>query len=412
VVVAWANVRFKRVGDGALVGQPGQAVGRGADLRDGQVAEVGQHGRGLADRLADPLLLRLGVPGRAAEQHRADHLAAHGERDARGGAGNGAAHRAGQQDGPPPVLAVRPARPDRQARARLGATQGPGQRRAVRQRRDGLQPVRAVVPVEDHGGGRVERALEMALEQLVRLVLVVGDLQDVGELRLGLAGLEVPADAPEPVPQEQQAEHQTDHRDADQQAGGVLGAGRGLRVVGVRIAAFLQDQLVQVRADRLVGGGQLGGERAGGLSVEVVQAEQVTDGGPLPDEQLEVGELGRRVADVQLFQREQLRVDRGQQAGVERAEQPGLLRGLGGLQDFLAGRIRGIDIPGQLVGHDRGGQLVARDRIALARGRPGGHDADGGHPGHHDRERDAECDERAGRGPSERPHTYAPNPAA
>ena len=52
---------------------------------------------------------------------------------------------------------------------------------------------------------------------------------------------------------------------------------------------------------------------------------------------------------MQLFQREQLRVDRGQQAGVERAEQPGPLRGLGGLKDFLAGRIRGIDIPGQLV---------------------------------------------------------------
>ena len=67
---------LQRVGDGALVGQAGQAVGRGADLRDGQVAQVGQHGRGLADRLADPLLLRLGVAGRAAEQHRADHLAA------------------------------------------------------------------------------------------------------------------------------------------------------------------------------------------------------------------------------------------------------------------------------------------------------------------------------------------------
>ena len=48
---------LQRVGDGALVGQPGQAVGGGADLGHGQVAQVGQHRRGLADRVADPLLL-------------------------------------------------------------------------------------------------------------------------------------------------------------------------------------------------------------------------------------------------------------------------------------------------------------------------------------------------------------------
>ena len=117
---------LQRVGDGALVGQPGQAVGRGADLRDGQVAQVGQHGRGLADRLADPLLLRLGVPGRAAEQHRADHLAAHGERDARGGAGNGAAHRAGQQGGRPrPRGAAGPTGPPGTSAARRRAGSRP-----------------------------------------------------------------------------------------------------------------------------------------------------------------------------------------------------------------------------------------------------------------------------------------------
>ena len=73
---------LQRVGDGALVGQPGEPVGGGADLRHGQVAQVGQHRRRLADRLADPLLLGLGVGRRAAEQDRADHLAADRERDA------------------------------------------------------------------------------------------------------------------------------------------------------------------------------------------------------------------------------------------------------------------------------------------------------------------------------------------
>ncbi|MGA2828296.1 MAG: hypothetical protein ABSF03_19505, partial [Streptosporangiaceae bacterium] len=63
---------------------------------------------------------------------------------------------------------MHPAGPHRQARARLRAAQRPGQRRAGRQGRDGLQPVRAVVPVEDHGRGGRQRALEVALQELVR----------------------------------------------------------------------------------------------------------------------------------------------------------------------------------------------------------------------------------------------------
>ena len=46
---------LQRVRDRPLVGQPRrQAVGRGADLRDGQVAQVRQDGRRLALPLADP----------------------------------------------------------------------------------------------------------------------------------------------------------------------------------------------------------------------------------------------------------------------------------------------------------------------------------------------------------------------
>ena len=66
--------------------------------------------------------------------------------------------------------------------------------------------------------------------------------------------------------------------------------------------------------------------------------------------------LAGRVVGVQLLQREQLRVDRGQQAGVERAEQPGPLRGLADQDGLLPGGVRGVDVPGQLAGHGGGGQ--------------------------------------------------------
>ena len=387
---------LQRVGDRALVGQPGQAVGGGADLGQGQVPQVGQHRRGLADRLADPLLLRLRIAGRAAEQDRADHFAADRERDARRGPGNGGADRAGQEARPAAIFAVCPARPDRQAGARLGAAQGAGQRRAPRQGRDRLQPVRAVVPVQHHGRGGRQRTLEEALQEPVRLVLVVGELQGLLELRLVPAGLQVPADAADPEPQERGTDGKAEDPDAEKQADSAVRAGRGPHVVGVRVVHFRKDQPVQVRTDRLVGGGQLGGERPGGLSGEVGQAEQVTHGGPLPDEELEVSLLSRRVADVQLFQRRQLGADRGQQAGVQRTKQPGPRGGLGGLGGLLPGGVRGVHVPAQLAGRDGGAQLVARDRVALLHGRFGTQDADGGHRDHHGREHDKQCYERAG----------------
>jgi hypothetical protein len=63
----------------------------------------------------------------------------------------------------------------------------------------------AVVPVEHDRGGRRERAFQVALEQLVRLVLVVRDLQGVSELGLILAGLQAAADAADPGPQQDSA---------------------------------------------------------------------------------------------------------------------------------------------------------------------------------------------------------------
>jgi hypothetical protein len=226
-----------------------------------------------------------------------------------------------------------------------------------------------------------------------------------------LAGPQVAADAADPEPQDQHAGRDAAAGGADEQGGGACRAGGGPGVIGPPVAQFLDEQAVQVRAERLVGGGQPGGGR-GPLDVQRRRAEQVADRGPLPGEQVDFGALDRRVGGVQLVQQEQLRVHRGQQAGVERFEQPVPFGGLGGLQDLLAGRVRGVDVPGQLAGYGRGLQLVARDRVALARGRAGARDADGGHAGHHERERGAARHKRSGRGSSKRPHTYAPNPAA
>jgi hypothetical protein len=117
--------------------------------------------------------------------------------------------------------------------------------------------------------------------------------------------------------------------------------------------------------------------------------------------------LARRVVRVQLVQREQPRVDRGQQVRVEGAEEPGAFGGNGNLHRGQAGRVGRVHAPGQLAGHDRGGQLVAGDLVALPGGRPGAADADGGDGGHRERERGAEHDERAGGSPGKRPHASA-----
>ena len=45
----------------------------------------------------------------------------------------------------------------------------------------------------------------MPLQQLLRILLAARELQGIGELRLVLAGPQAPADAPDLVPQEEQA---------------------------------------------------------------------------------------------------------------------------------------------------------------------------------------------------------------
>ena len=109
----------------------------------------------------------------------------------------------------------------------------------------------------------------MALQELVRLVLVVRDLQDIRELRLVLAGLQVPADAPDPVPQEEHADHEATGRHAEDETGDPRRARGRDRVIGASVVKLLQDQAVKVGAGRLVGGRQPGSERRGRLGRQV-----------------------------------------------------------------------------------------------------------------------------------------------
>jgi hypothetical protein len=85
---------------------------------------------------------------------------------------------------------------------------------------------------------------------------------------------------------------------------------------------LVEEQAVQVGADRLISGGQPGGERGGRLGRQARRAEQVAHGGPLPDQPLEAGPLGGRVVGVQPLQGVQPRVGRREKAGVEEAEEP------------------------------------------------------------------------------------------
>ena len=81
-----------------------------------------------------------------------------------------------------------------------------------------------------------------------------------------------------------QADRDACGRHAEDDTGGpVRGRGRG-RVIGACVVKLLQDQAVEVGADRLVGGRQPDSERRGRLGGQARRAEQITDGGPLPDE--------------------------------------------------------------------------------------------------------------------------------
>ncbi|HVT68363.1 MAG TPA: hypothetical protein VHF26_11470 [Trebonia sp.] len=102
--------------------------------------------------------------------------------------------------------------------------------------------------------------------------------------------------------------------------------------------------------------------------------------------------LGRGGAGRQPLKGQQLRVGRGQQARVKRAEEPGPLCGTGREERGLAGGVGRVHVPDQVSGRGRGGQLVARDP-AERRRRAGAQDPDQGDGDDNERKPGAESRE-------------------
>ena len=92
--------------------------------------------------------------------------------------------------------------------------------------------------------------------------------------------------------------------------------------VHVPVVLLDAEQAVKVGADRLIGGGQPGGERGVRMGRHARRAEQIADGGPLPAQPLDAGQLSGRVAGVQPLKGVELGVGRWKTAGVQEAEQP------------------------------------------------------------------------------------------
>ena len=162
----------------------------------------------------------------------------------------------------------------------------------------------------------------MALEQLVRLILVVGDLQGVSELGMILARLQAPADAADSGQQQDSAGRDAEDGGAHDEAHGPRLARGRLNAVHVPGVLLVEEQAVKVGADRLIGGGQPGGERGSRPGRHARRAEQIADGGPLPDQPRDAGPLGARVVGVQPLQGVEPGAGRREKAGVQEAEEP------------------------------------------------------------------------------------------
>jgi hypothetical protein len=121
------------------------------------------------------------------DEDRADDLALDEQRRARRQLGGGlAAQRAREQVVRRPAL-VRLAHADGQAVARAGVHEMLGERGARLDRRQRLEAVCAVVALQDDDRGVGDRALEVALDECVRVALAVGELERPGKRRLAVA---------------------------------------------------------------------------------------------------------------------------------------------------------------------------------------------------------------------------------
>jgi hypothetical protein len=248
----------------------------------------------------------------------------------------------------------------------------------------------------------------VALQELLRFILVVRDLQDVRELRLILARLQVAVDAADPGHQEQNADDDAENGGAHDESGRphrVRGQGH---LIGMPVMLLLQEEAVEVRIDGLIGGHEPGSERRVRMTRHARRAEQVTYGGPLAGELLDIGALGWRIVRVELLEVDELRFDRGENGGVERAEEPGLPGSRGGEERPLARGVRRIHVLGELAGCVRGGQLVARGGASQARCPKSSQYADGRDGDDNEREPHEQRPERAARGSGEHSHLSLP----
>ena len=186
------NHELQRVVDRARVREPGQSIGQRATLGEREVAEVPQGRGSLADSVENKPSFGLAERRVVLDQHRTDHLATDERRYAHR-APQTVADAAGEQS-----LLVRDAdvlapEPNRKTRAWLRVQQTLGQHGARLNRRAGLEPIVAVVPAHHRDAARMKRALDLPLDELVRVPLGLGHLQDLGELPLLVAVLAVQA---------------------------------------------------------------------------------------------------------------------------------------------------------------------------------------------------------------------------
>ena len=123
------------------------------------MTESGQRRGGLGDRVRDAPVAG-GVGGRRAAELARQHLVAR------------------------LALAERAAQPHGHAGAGTGLDERLGERRPLDERRAGLEAVGAVVAVQDGDRRPGDRALEVGLQQPVRLRLAVGGLDRLAEAAL------------------------------------------------------------------------------------------------------------------------------------------------------------------------------------------------------------------------------------
>ena len=350
-----------------------------------------------------------------------------------------------QQRRPVPAAPVAAPEPHRQARPRLRALEGAGQRALGRHLGGGLQPVGAVVAVEHRHLAAVDRPLQVVLEELVGLALGLAELHGVGELGLGLlvatllaaapdhlvegvpelgqlvgpANAELPGRLPvghpgrEPrvgpdpghdVADQQQRDDQPDQRgrgrDAeDPPAGGPVGRlGPLLRLAGVLHLGG--RHLRHQGRDGVDGGHDLAGHRLLlGLVARVEPGpDQPLDVTPALREPFQPGRVGVGVGAIGLLQDRDLLVDPRDDPPPQVGEEP---RPVGGPleQQQLQGRPGGVVERGLELRDGLGGE----DVVVVQLLGPGVDRAEAGHrhPGHHHRGR-----QQAGQGQ----HQFGTNP--